>query len=45
LGEHTREILTEAGVSAAEIDAHIAGRVAIQWDQANEKPRQRVSAE
>jgi len=45
LGEHTREILTEAGVSAAEIDGYVANRVAIQWDKANEKPRQRVSAE
>jgi crotonobetainyl-CoA:carnitine CoA-transferase CaiB-like acyl-CoA transferase len=45
LGEHTREILAEAGVSDAEIDDYIARRVAIQWDKANEKPRQRVSAE
>ncbi|GAN00293.1 CAIB/BAIF family protein [alpha proteobacterium U9-1i] len=45
LGEHTRAILTEAGVSAADIDDYIARRVAVQFDKAAEKPRQRVSAE
>lgn len=44
LGEHTREILAEAGYSAAEIDALIERRAAIQADRVTGRVDQRVSA-
>ncbi len=42
LGEHTRQILSEIGIGAAEIDDLLKRRVAIQFE--SESGRQRVSA-
>ena len=44
LGEHTREILTEAGYSSAEIDGLLARRIAIQPDDVTGRIASRVNA-
>lgn len=36
-GEHTREVLAEAGLAPREVDALVAGRVALQFDPATHK--------